>query len=268
MLEVTELHAIDNASTPPVTSVSPDNFVLSVPRGAQLLPATISPPDGGTLRLPLIPAGGTPASYKIDFPLKPGLTRYAITYRVPYDGELVFRRKMQYPMKQIVLVAPDTMSFQPVGTNLFRPAAARPGTHALVSNSIDANEVFAFRLSGQGALSHYFRPLNPGEPPVSVGANPATAPSPTGGMLVTKPSPGRAPSGLVGYHLSSPTANAFCLSGLASKAHEAAKEFQNVAAHNIPRGRRLRILLMGGDLRRDRRAPPTGYLGEIQNRLG
>jgi hypothetical protein len=201
LLQVTELHAFNNDSSPPVTRVSPDNLVLSIPEGARVQPATISGPDGGKLRLPLVPIPGQTSKYRIDFALKPGLTKYAINYQVPYDGKLVFRRRTKFPMKRIGVIVPDSMHFQSIGAKLFHPTAGQPGTLEQVLDGIGANESFAFELSGAGVLSQYFQPLNPGEPSMAAKSRALGLPSPHGGPLGTSASPARARSRFVGNQM-------------------------------------------------------------------
>lgn len=201
LLQVTELHAFSNSSSPPVTKSSSDNLVLSIPVGAQIEPATVSAPDGGTLKLPLIPIPGQAGKYRIDFPMKPGLTKYAINYRVPYLGKFVFRRQAQYPMKQIGVIVPDSMRFKSLGAKLFHPDAGQPGTHEEILQSINANEPFAFELTGTGALSHYFRPLNPDEPKKAAKSKAFSAPWADVKSLATNIGPPQARSGVVRYQL-------------------------------------------------------------------
>jgi hypothetical protein len=201
LLQVTELHAFNNASSPPLTRVSPNNLVLSIPEGARVQPATISAPDGGTLKLPLVPIPRQNGKYRIDFPMKPGLTKYAINYQVPYDGRFVFRRRAQYPMRRIGIIVPDSMRFQSLGAKLFHPTAGQPGTVEQVLNGIDANEPFAFELSGAGVLSQYFQPLNPGEPSRAAKPRALSAPLPHGASPGTNASSTQAHSGIVGYQM-------------------------------------------------------------------
>jgi hypothetical protein len=170
MLEVTELHAFDNASNPPTTRVDPDNLVLSIPAEAQARGVTVSEPNGGTAKLQLISIPGSNSKYRVDFPMKPGLTKYAISYEVPYTGEFVFRRQSQYPMKRIGVIVPSSMNFRSLGAKSFHEVKDQPGTHEQVIDGLDANRAFSFAISGTGELARSFRPLNPGQPSRSMGA--------------------------------------------------------------------------------------------------
>jgi hypothetical protein len=178
LLQVTELHAFNNTSNPPVTRFGAGNLVLSIPDHAQLEPATVSGPDGGTTKLSLVSIPGQKGKYTIDFPMKPGMTKYAINYQVLYDGKLVFRREAQYPMKRIGIILPASMKFQSLGSTMFHAESAQAGMHEQVLDNVGANQQFAFEISGMGALSHYFRPLKPGEAPMPAKASALTAPFP------------------------------------------------------------------------------------------
>jgi hypothetical protein len=192
-LQVTELHALDNLSTPPVTQVNPNNFVLSIPPGAKIEPVIISSPDGGTSRVsPTLVAGPT-GQYKIEFPLKPGLTKYAIRYEFPYDGQkFVFQRRTQYPLDHIGIMIPRSMRFQSISPNSFHTAAnSQPAQEQRFEfDKLASNTMIEFSLSGTGELAHSFSPLQPGERPV-----PSTPTSQTGAVtrVVSPPNPGRTP---------------------------------------------------------------------------
>jgi hypothetical protein len=196
LLQVTELHAFNNGSSPPLTRSSPDNFEFSIPEGARVQPATISAPDGGTLKLPLVPIPGQNGNYRIDFPMKPGLTKYAISYEVPYSGELVFRRRAQYPLKQIGIFVPDSMHFRSLGAKAFHAVVDQPGMQEQVLDGLKTNEPFAFELSGSGGLAHSFRPLSPGTPPTKPKL--LSPPWPQSGSSETTASPAHARTGLIG----------------------------------------------------------------------
>jgi hypothetical protein len=202
LLQITELHALNNASNPPVTRVDPDNLVLSIPEGAQMEPTTVSAPDGGTLKLALVPIPGHSGKYRIDLPLKPGLTKYAVSYEMPYTGQLVFRRQAQYPMQRIGVIVPESMHFRSLGARVFHAVVDQPGTHEEVLDGLNANEAFAFELSGTGALASSFHRLSPGEPSRTTGAKTVmSAPLPHGGFSGTVASPKEARTGLVGRQL-------------------------------------------------------------------
>jgi hypothetical protein len=157
-LQVTELHAIDNASSPPRTKVSPDNLVLSIPQGAQVSSAVVSMPDGSTLQVPLVAIPGRTGLYRLGLPLKPGRTKYAISYEVPYTNKFIFRRQSQYPIGRLGIIIPESMGFRLLSAQPFRMVADQPRTQERIFDHLAANQIFAFEISGTGSLSRSFEP--------------------------------------------------------------------------------------------------------------
>jgi hypothetical protein len=162
LLQVTELHALSNSSNPPRTQVNPDNLTLDMPDGAQLRQVIVADLDGGTRKVPIVPAREH-GKYNIDFPLKPGMTKYAITYEVPYHDELIFRRQSQYATKRIGIIVPASMHFLSLGTTKFHSVKDRPGTQELVLDGLAASEKYSFKLSGEGELAQSLQPSSPAE---------------------------------------------------------------------------------------------------------
>jgi hypothetical protein len=167
-LQVTELHALNNRSDPPITQVNPGNFVLSIPPGAQIESATVSSPDGGTSKLPVAPVAEAANQYRIDFPIKPGLTKYAIRYELDYDARaFVFLRRTQYPMDRVGVMVPNSMRFRARSPYTFHLTTNAGNTQEqqFELDKLAANATFGFTLSGAGQLARSFRPLQPGERP-------------------------------------------------------------------------------------------------------
>jgi hypothetical protein len=156
-LEVTELHAIQNDSWPPRTCTSPENFDLSLPKSAHNLFVTIAEPDGQAAKL-FIPNPSTKhGPYKFGVPLKPGLTKYVLTYKLPYSGDLPFRRSAQYSTKKTFIVLPMSMRFTPPGTLHFQPVPDETGAQVREIDSLAKHDVVAFQVAGTGVLVQAFR---------------------------------------------------------------------------------------------------------------
>ncbi|HTC48901.1 MAG TPA: hypothetical protein VK722_16370 [Candidatus Aquilonibacter sp.] len=167
-LQVTELHALNNRSDPPITQVNSGNFVLSIPPGAQIESAIVSSPDGGTSKLLIAPVAEAANQYRIDFPVKPGLTKYAIRYELNYDARgFVFSRRSQYPMDQVGVMVPNSMRFRSRSPHTFHAATNAGNTQEqqFELDKLEANATFGFTLSGTGELARSFRPLQPSERP-------------------------------------------------------------------------------------------------------
>jgi hypothetical protein len=156
-LEVTELHAIQNDSWPPRTSTNPESFNLSLPTGAHNLFVTITEADGQGAKLSIPEPSTKPGPYKFGVPLEPGLTKYVLTYELPYRGELPFRRSAQYSTKKTFIVIPMSMRFTPPRTLLFHPVPDNTGAQVREIDSLAEHDVLAFRVAGTGVLAQAFR---------------------------------------------------------------------------------------------------------------
>ena len=158
-MAVTELHAIQNDSWPPRTNINPESLNLSLPKGAHNLFVTIADAEGQGARLSIADPSNKHGPYKFGVPLKPGLTKYVLTYELPYRGELPFRRSAQYSTKKTFIVLPMSMGFTPLGTLQFHQVPDNSGAQVREIDSLAEKRVLAFQVSGTGVLAHAFRPI-------------------------------------------------------------------------------------------------------------
>lgn len=172
-----ELEVYNSSSSPGAARVT-QHMVLLEPSGDQLAVTetlifentgklAYNDPERGTLRLwippgarPRVmataPAGmpieraaepaGPPQVYKVDFPIKPGETRFDITYSVPLANAAEFRGKILH-RGTVRLVAPAGVTLAGDGIQLL---GREPRTQAAIY-SIEGNE-YAVRIEGSGTL--------------------------------------------------------------------------------------------------------------------
>jgi hypothetical protein len=57
------------------------------------------------------PIPDAPGHYSVNFPLRPGATKFAFNYDLPYDGHATFRPKNIYPLQQLAVMTPPSMKF-------------------------------------------------------------------------------------------------------------------------------------------------------------
>lgn len=109
--------------------------------GAQPLPITAVPVDrNGRYQFPLVA-------------LPPGETRFAIVYRLPYDGKLEMAPKFLYPVKQFAVVVPESMKFATETVGIFRPMLGKTGATIQVTGEVKPGQPLTFRVSGRGTLT-------------------------------------------------------------------------------------------------------------------
>lgn len=176
---VTELHALHNDSWPPRTRVGPQNFELRLPHGAHNLFVTIMEPDGHGASLTYPGTSNQSAPYRLGVPLEPGVTKYVLTYALPYAGELPFRRSAQYSAKKTIIVLPQSMHFAAPSSLHFQPVPDTTGAQVREIDSLANHAVLAFQISGTGVLAQAFRLIGaPQEPaqPEKVETSPSSTP--------------------------------------------------------------------------------------------
>ena len=174
-LEVTELHAIQNDSWPRRTSVNPDGLDLALPKRAHNIFATITEADGQAARLSITDPSTKHGAYKFGVPLKPGLTKYILTYELPYTGKLSFRRSAQYSTSKTIIVLPMSINFSSLENLHFDPVPDKSGAQVKEIDSLAKNDVLAFQVEGTGVLAQAFRPI--GDPNVSARQFPPMQPA-------------------------------------------------------------------------------------------
>jgi hypothetical protein len=192
-LHVSDMIEIWNQSNPPVTQAGPRSFEVYLPADATISSVLAAGPENmaASISSALIP--GEPGHYTVNFPLLPGATKFAFNYDLPYNGNAKFRAKTVYPIKQLAVMIPPTMTFAsrssafqplPVGADRYQVEAAE---------NVKAGTGLEFEISGKGELpalqaQSHPSPNHPAAP--AIASAPATAASPTpnaGGAAVPVP---------------------------------------------------------------------------------
>ncbi len=150
-LQVTELHAIKNASQPPRTQMSDQSFEFYLPEGAQVESSLAQGPGGQPVNSAPVPEKEK-NRYAFVFPLRPGETRFQVSYHVPYTGQATITPHLLVPYEHLVVMLPSTMKFQPSAGSQFQPMPGENGTEVRVSSSIKPGDKLAFTISGTGQI--------------------------------------------------------------------------------------------------------------------
>jgi hypothetical protein len=195
-LRVTEMYAITNAATPPVTQVSPRNFPVTVPDTAVLDWVQVRTQGGIWTKAA---AKNTPEKknvYAVDFPLRPGDTLFKIQYHLPYTGPTKLHLKLAYPIKQFAVVHAPSLAFKAERPNTFKAPAVTNGVQfEAAATSPLVGDVPAFVVSGTGiALSpatgaRTAPPAAAAQPPALGQSNPPNLASPTNPAVSSAPRP-------------------------------------------------------------------------------
>jgi hypothetical protein len=171
LLHVSDMIEIRNDSNPPRTQAGTRAFETYLPAAAKIQSVLAAGSGKIGVKISAATVPGETGHYTVDFPLRPGATKFVFNYDLPYDGHATFQTKGVYSLQQLAVVIPPTMrftsrspSFQvlPTGNSRYLVEAA---------NHVKAAERPGFEISGVGVLPS-LQAQSSRKPPV------ATLPSP------------------------------------------------------------------------------------------
>jgi hypothetical protein len=151
-LEVKQLITMHNASKPPRTLMNDRPFSIQLPADAQVLSGLVQLGDGEPLK-------GKPAlgerkdEYYFRSPLRPGDTRFAIVYRLPYNGEAVVEPTIRNAQERFVVMLPKSMTFQAQAGGTFQVMPNVSQDNVQGTAPVTLGQTLAFRISGTGTLA-------------------------------------------------------------------------------------------------------------------
>jgi len=152
-LEVTREFAVQNSSKPPRTQMNEHNLEFYIPEGAQVGESSAMTEHGNPLKT--APAQESERNrYSFDFPLRPGITQFQVTYKLPYSGSANLDPKSLYPLQHFVAIEPKSMEFSAApGTN-FKPMndPNQPDANVQLASTTTEGQTLAFKISGEGTL--------------------------------------------------------------------------------------------------------------------
>jgi 5-hydroxyisourate hydrolase-like protein (transthyretin family) len=162
-LQVTELYGVSNNSQPPRTQMSERSFEIYLPPGAQILDSTAMTSGGMPVNSAPVPTGEK-NRYAFLFPLRPGETRFQISYRLRYSGEADFQPRLALPTEHLVVMVPPSMQFRSnAGEGAFQSMPEETGANVQVATSAKPGAEPGFHLSGVGVMPREAQAQGTGE---------------------------------------------------------------------------------------------------------
>jgi hypothetical protein len=152
MLHVSDMVEIKNESSPPVTQVSEHTFEAFLPANAKIDSVLAAGPGKISEMISAAPVPGEPGHYTVNFPLRPGATRFAFNYDLPYRGRAAFQTRHAYPLQQFGVMIPRTMKFSSRSPAFERLATGSGDYQVRAAMRVNAGEGPEFEVSGTGAL--------------------------------------------------------------------------------------------------------------------
>lgn len=154
---ITREFGVQNSSNPPRTQMNERNLEFYVPAGAHVIDdsATATTEGGNPLKSAPVPEGEK-NRYSFIFPLRPGLTRFEVSYQVPYSGSANLDPKSIYPLEHFVVMLPKAMQFTAAASAAgFKPInyPNEPDATVQVASNTTPGQNLAFKISGEGTLA-------------------------------------------------------------------------------------------------------------------
>lgn len=152
MLHVSDMMELQNRSSPPRTQSGPRTFDVYLPPAARIDTVFAAGAGNVATALSAHPIPGEPGHYSVSFPLRPGSTKFAFNYDLPYGGRAVFPTRHEYPLQQLAVMAPPTMRFSSRSAPFQILPAGNKNYQVHAIASLKAGLGPEFSISGGGAL--------------------------------------------------------------------------------------------------------------------
>jgi hypothetical protein len=119
-VQVAREFAVQNSSKPPRTQMNERNLEFYIPEGAKIIEGSAMTEHGNPLKSPPVQQGEK-NRYSFIFPLRPGITRFQVSYQLPYSGSANIDPKSLYALQHFVAILPKSMEFSAAPGTDFKP---------------------------------------------------------------------------------------------------------------------------------------------------
>jgi hypothetical protein len=190
-LRIIENFFVKNESNPPLTQFSDRPFEFYLPEGSVVEGSAALAPGGMPVQASPTPLGD-PNHYAFIFPIRPGETRFQISYRLPYSGSLKFAPRVMMPTDTIAIMMPKSMTFKPGVSAPYTPVTEETTAQTYVARNAQPSQALDFTVSGTGQMPRDTGAAAAGGAP----AGDASAPAGGGGATSSAASDTRPGGGL------------------------------------------------------------------------
>jgi hypothetical protein len=150
-LHIVENFFVKNESNPPLTQFSERPFEFYLPEGAVVEGSAALAPGGMPVQASPVPLGDA-NHYAFIFPIRPGETRFQITYRLPYSGSFKFAPRIATPTDTIAVMMPKSMKFEAGPSSPYSAVTEETTAQTYVARSVTPSQALDFTISGTGQM--------------------------------------------------------------------------------------------------------------------
>jgi len=150
-LHVVENYFVKNDSDPPKTQFGPRAYEIYLPPDARIEGSAAMGPGGMPVSSSPVPTGEK-GYYAFVFPVRPGETRFQVSYHLPYNGSFTFTPKVSLPTQNVAVMLPKSMKFAAGGTVPFQAINEDVNAQTFLARNISPSQSMAFTVSGSGSM--------------------------------------------------------------------------------------------------------------------
>ncbi len=148
-LQVVQNYFVKNASNPPKTQFSTAAYSIYLPPDAKIIASAAAGPQGMPVSSSPMPQSDK-GHYAFVFPVRPGETRFQISYTLPYNGSFKFTPRVALPTDNLAVMLPKSMGFQ--GDASFQSADVDTSAQTYLAKNVQPSQKLAFTVSGTGMM--------------------------------------------------------------------------------------------------------------------
>ena len=150
-LKVVENFFVKNESKPPMTQFSQEPFDFYLPEGAVVEGSAALAPGGMPVQAAPVPLAEK-GKYTFLFPIRPGETRFQVSFHVPYSGSLKIDPRATNATDTVAIMMPKAMTFAAATGAPYSPVNDDVNAQTFVARNVTPGQPTSFTLSGKGEL--------------------------------------------------------------------------------------------------------------------
>jgi len=150
-VKIVENFFVKNDSSPPMTQFSNEPFDFHLPDGAVVEGSAAEAPNGMPVSAAPVPLPEK-GLYTFLFPIRPGETRFQVSYHIPYSGKLDIDPRVTGATDTIAIMMPKSMSFTPVAGATYSAVNDDVNAQTFVARNVAVGQPMGFTLAGKGEL--------------------------------------------------------------------------------------------------------------------
>ena len=148
-MRVIENFFVKNDSSPPRTQFGKEAYPIYLPPDAKIEASAAMGPAGMPVSSSPMPTGEK-GHYAFVFPVRPGETRFQISYTLPYNGSYKFTPQLALPTQNLAIMLPKSMKFD--GGAPFQATDIDASAQTFLAKDLKPSQPLSFSVSGEGVM--------------------------------------------------------------------------------------------------------------------